>query len=372
MRISWRQWGRILPPLFIATAIAIEQWLHLFSHGRQWWETVLLIVAAIIVADYPHVYLKAKRHYKGFPEELKSKLGSLDETTLPFPKQIETIFVQGVGELIDHTLKFRAQKNVPEVTLHKQYEYASRIAAHYRSNPIAPIGATALDLPSEFITNHKEYFRIQENLKSDRRTFVAYAKFELRNLKDIRTAIDRSDDGGVQRHPDLIPDKARIVVISYDALTEEIGKPAFWEFIEWHVRNDFALKFLVRAQTDEEPYETHLKNAVVKEPSETIDDFIVYGDQCVFGRINPEPDAYEQVTLGFHYVSGVKAEHPVAARYAAFFRDLWRDEHQVYPDAHTVSELWLQYPALREAVRCAVTNLDHLIPCYDAAIKRRA
>ena len=57
----------------------------------------------------------------------------------------------------------------------------------------------------------------------------------------------------------------------------------FWDFNKWHIKNHFGLKYFIVNDTLE--YQDDLTSITGEDKEHSIDDFIVYGNECVFGCV---------------------------------------------------------------------------------------
>ena len=215
--------------------------------------------------------------------EVLKKLHSL-------PAQVERIFISGLQTEVDFMNLLVGGKPITGTDRRRQFDYAGGVAQWYagRDDDDFTVWATALDRPSVFYKDFHDYFaRQQEALADfDDTPFQLFTRAERQN---VRAFIDGRKTGPVMTNP---PAKARIVVIELDALTTELADPAFWEFVFWHPQTHFGLKFLVLGTSDPEGlkdrsvYVKRLGQFTAKDPDQPIADFIVYGNECVFGRVD--------------------------------------------------------------------------------------
>ena len=246
--------------------------------------------------------------------------------TLHVPKQVEGIFSNSLKELAQKMAVLAEEKPIPKVDLATQYTYAGGVAQYYRDDQDDrfTVFATALDTPSRFWRDYETYFKNQAPLKNfNDAVFAEYASQELSNLTT-------PPDNVPIRRSEPPPAKSRVVLIKTAQLKAELATPDFWGFVEWHVQNHFGLKFLLSDKLRADWYERTLSQVTGQERAETIDDFIAYGDHCVFGRVNPNPDPEGKVTLGFLY-----NDAQLITKYSTFFQMLWRNDY-----SFTLSELW--------------------------------
>jgi hypothetical protein len=278
------------------------------------------------------------------------------------PTPLKTWFVESSSEEVEHMEAFAKDAPVHDVDLNVQYRYARGIALHYRKRIVDTIYATALDLPSTFFSSQDLYFETQVGLHTiSRESFKTYARFEAVNLGLTLAQGANTQPTRVGVKPS---EKARIVVIDQATLTMELQQPQFWDFVDWHVTHGFGLKFFV-SDAVAVRYEKLLELATGLDSKKTIDDFIVYGTQCVFGRVSSGPRK-GRVTLGLHHVPDDKDEpSSIVATYRKFFSFLWRDEKEPHPWAevsdaqtHSLSELWIEFPALRPTFALNASRLS--------------
>lgn len=332
---------------------------------------VALYVGIALLATWPIFFIEFIRNRTGVAGKVKDEIDELVRSKHPVPKQVEAVFIESVKREVDRMLKLARQEPVPDADVNTQYNYASGIADHYKRHPVRSIGATALDLPSIFFEKQRNYFTFQESLTADSAPFYAFAKDEARNLKLLMARIGA---GGVgvepERHVDRLPNKARIVIIDEAKLRAEFQEPKFWEFVSWHVTFKFGLKFLLRDPAH--TYEDRLAGYTGIDKGKTIPDFIVYGDDGVFGRINADTKG-NWATLGFHYATAVsrRTGENTVSRYETFFKNLWLDHVDEFPETHTLTELWVEYPSLRQDLEVCVGALRALKDNYDVVAPTR-
>jgi hypothetical protein len=368
-RFLRRQKWKIASAAVFVSAVYVEQSLHLYQWGGHgWWQSLILFAATLMVASFPHLLGESLQYYKGLPRELKPKFAELDQSDVRIPHQINSVFVDTVKEAVNHTLALTRQEPVRDVSLYTQYQYASGVAGHYRRQRVPFIRATALDLPSTFINDHFDYFEIQEHLATDRNHFVAYAHQERWNLSKLTKWTKNDPLPTMERQPGATPEKARIAVIERGLLPAELAKEKFWAFVNWHATHDFGLKFLLRKSAEDKEYENALVQTVGTPKDRTIYDYIVYGDECVFGRINTKPNEQRRVTLGFHYA--VDEWTAIVTEYGSFFGYLWADDVKGFPMTHTLTELW-ELPDIQPALAEHIPELDELMKAYGEAVKQR-
>lgn len=366
-----RQKWKIASGAVFVSAVYVEEQLNLYQWGGHgWWQSLILFVATLMVASFPHLLGESLQYYKGLPRELKPKFAELDQSDVRIPQQINSVFIDTVKEAVNHTLSLTRQEPVRDVSLYTQYQYARGVAGHYRKRkvPLSFIRATALDLPSTFINDHFDYFEIQEHLATERNHFVAYAHQERWNLGQLAKWTPNDPRPTMERQPGAIPEKARIVVIERSLLPAELANEKFWAFVNWHATHDFALKFLLRKNADDKEYENTLVQTVGTPKDQTIYDYIVYGDECVFGRIETKPNEQRRVTLGFHYA--INEWKAVVTQYGSYFWCLWTDNVKTFPDTHTLTELW-ELADIQPALAEHLSELDELKKVYGEAVQQR-
>jgi hypothetical protein len=324
-----------------------------------------LYVAIVLLATWPVFFTEFVRNRIGVIGKVKDEIDELVRSKHPVPKQVESVFIESVKREVDRMLKLARQEPVPDADVNTQYNYASGVAGHYKRHPTKSIGATALDLPSTFFDRQREYFIFQESLTADSAPFYSFARDEARNLKLLIARINAAGVGVEPERVDPLPNKARIVIIDETKLRAELQEPKFWEFVSWHITFKFGLKFLLRDPTH--TYEDRLAGFTGIDKEKTIPDFIVYGDDGVFGRINSDAKG-NWATLGFHYATD--GENTVR-RYETFFQNLWQRDVDEFPETHTLTELWLDYPRLRQDIEARVDDLRAIKDFYDAVAPRR-
>jgi hypothetical protein len=354
--------GGIVAVILWIAGIFLEDVLDLCVPAHAGWGRKAALYGALAVgATWPYLFYEFCRARIGMAGKLRRTIERLIHSELATPKQIESVFVQSVSVEVDRMLKLTNQEPVENVNLETQYNYASGIAAHYVAHPVPTIAATALDVPSEFFREHHRYFTMQEPLVTSSREFLAFGKQEAINLDVL---IEKAT-AGPWRHGGGPPAKARIVVIDEQTFAEELERDDFWKFVNWHVRHQFGLKFFLRELADD-TYENLLAGAVDPNQDRTIDDFIVYGEGCVFGRVNPQARD-KQAKLGFHYATEPSPEHGIDTvhNYRDFFVALWTDKDERLPDTHTLTELCEACPALRPIISAQKKRLQELKKLYD-------
>jgi hypothetical protein len=259
---------------------------------------------------------------------------------LKVPRQVESIFNLSLQKEVERMALLAAEQAVEKVDLRTQYVYASGVAKYYETRSVSSIYATAHDTPSLFYNDHEEYFRRQKPLLTNTVDFLKYSSGEVQNLRLIIGSFD-GKAGRPARYGGSPAEKARIVIIRKDDLLKDLKQEKFWALVQWHAANHFGLKFFIRdvyADDKDDWYESELCNVTDRDPDHTIDDFIVYGDDCVFGRIYTKPDLQSRVSLGFHYLRQATAtpgNGAVIPIYRDFFIQLWKDRR-----SHTLTELW--------------------------------
>lgn len=299
----------------------IEKWHELSSHRMKLRELLDLIEQ-----------FHQREMSAAFVSDLIAEL-----RPLRVPRQVEFIFKTSLSDQV-RKMNGLADERPVEGNLRAQYLYAGGVARYYQERGEVPtIYATALDIPSEFFRDeHRRYFAIQEKFSTGEHRFEIYRQGEEENLNKIFSRFG-SNRGYRPYDP---PEKARIVVIGRQELLTELGLDGFWKFLRWHVQYRFGLKFFIRdfypAQI---PYEKQLEDRT--QSADPIRDFIVYGSECVFGRVNPKPG--DENELGFRYArAGAEAEKLVDA-YRAFFEHLWRDhdgDRHTDDKTYTLTDLW--------------------------------
>lgn len=337
------------------------------------WRSVGQSLDALIAArgDFPHVIIsewrKVSERIGSDPQNcerllrwlqvlaLFAKRGvtlpSIDHITellrrVTVPRQVEAIFRQSLAEEVRRMNELAQEQPIPRVDRDRQYTYASGVAQYYAAKPRdeqPTVYATALDTPSAFYRDFEKYFKSQTELSpADQNHYLIYAEKELRNLERLLEHIAGHQDVVPELHATAPSEKARVVVIEKARLIEDFAQADFWNFIKWHIVNHVGLKFFLRdAATSRDAfrsYEDELCKRTGQAPHETIDDYIVYGDECVFGRIDSHPDADGRVTLGFYYANGHErhsSSAPVIVKYRKFFETLWSDDR-----ARTLTGLW--------------------------------
>ncbi|MEO8381244.1 MAG: hypothetical protein ABI779_16410 [Acidobacteriota bacterium] len=259
---------------------------------------------------------------------------------LNVPRQVESIFNLSLQHEVKRMALLAAEHAVEKVDLNTQYLYASGVAEYYETRMrVSSIYATAHDIPSTFYNDHKDYFHRQTPLLTKTIDFLEYSSGEVQNLELIIGNFD-GKAGRLRAFIGPPAEKSRIVIIRLKDLLKDLQEENFWVFVQWHAAHHFGLKFFIRdiyADDTDNWYETELDNVTRRTRDQTIDDFIVYGDDCVFGRIYTEPDSQRRVSLGFHYLrQGAAPDNgSVIPRYRDFFRQLWRDRR-----SRTLTELW--------------------------------
>lgn len=267
------------------------------------------------------------------------------------------------------------------------YVAQSYIKPH-RNRLLTSVYATSLDLPSAFMEGFgRAYFHrlagltVSEPIAADNqhagdempaihrtgtfdedRTFGAFHEYLGHETNRLSTLSNQGEvparEFEAVKEPLEAPQKARIVVCTLERFLGEIVKAGKWEktyphgfvnFNVWHGVNEFALRFLVlddygqtldrlgqelpgtAAQNSlESMLEGYVKdlNASVEESGKRedhdIDDFIVYNQDVVFGRVNPVPRSDSRVDL--RMISGPQNRQAIASYYH-FFRYIWKHPH---------------------------------------------
>jgi hypothetical protein len=283
---------------------------------------------------------------------------ALRDYAIPVPPQFASVVTDSLFTEVERMNRLTAEGPVFEVNLNTQFNvYARAIAQHHTTHPVDTIYATFLDPPA--ITEYnQEYFDMQVTLRATTNTFGEFAKHERNSLREF---LEQHKPDRLGRHSGP-PTKARLVVIEKDKLQEELGNDSFWYFLNWHVRNYVGLKFflnppeksgsLSRAH-EEDSFAKLLRTRVQRQP---IEDFIVYGEKCVFGRIQAKPEN-GLVTLGFYYAERGPQSGVLIRSYKSCFENLWKDKADGFADTHSLTELWGRNPDL---VDCFTKHSDKL------------
>jgi hypothetical protein len=323
----------------------IEKWCSLSAHRMN-------LNGLLELIDLFH----QREMSAAFVEDLIAEL-----RPLRVPRQVEFIFKASLEDQVNKMNELADQRPV-EGDLDTQYVYAGGVARYYRERGEVPtIYATALDIPSVFHDQYRHYFTIQEEFSIPDHRFEIYRAGEEKNLKEILYL------GGKRAyHPYDPSEKARIVVISRETLLEDLGRDGFWKFLRWHVQHQFGVKFFIRdVKSAQKSYEEQLHDRMHSPKAHPIQDFIVYGSECVFGRINPQPKNGKN-SLGFRYARAGSESEKLVDAYRAFFEHLWRDhdgERHTDDKTYTLTDLW-EFKEFREKLceqsKMRKEDLSHL------------
>ncbi len=290
---------------------------------------------------------------------------------LMIPKQVEGIFGSALRELAEKMALLAEERPIPKVDRSTQYSYAGGVATYYKEKTeavnIFTVFATSLDTPSVFWGNHQRYFEQQAPLPNfDEPRFLTFADDERNNLERIDRLLTKGEPVTPYRNKNVPPAKSRIVLITQETLTHEFTKPPFWDFVKWHIQHHFGLKFLILNHYEPNWYQDSLSKSTGETKAATIDDFIVYGEECVYGRVDPIKDTEGEVMLGFRYKPPMHAGKSVMAKYKSFFESLWLyEEHSL-----TLSELWYEIKGVVESP-LSRQRLDEVLVEYRRDLRLR-
>ena len=225
--------------------------------------------------------------------------------TCSVPQVVEFAFKKALNDL---NVRMQALTNgeiIPGAKIYDQYQIAAGVASYYKKqkqSATLTIWATALDRPSTFFQENQNYFASHQDWPVYGGENVAFWEVSARRQKCTESR------------------RCRIVVISSAELLEEYKNENFWLFVSWHFKNWFDLRFLLFE--NKQQYSDQV-NAITLEPAwKSIDDFIVYGTETVFGRVDLQPDANDFVKLRL-----VIKTPEVAQIYRGFFKVLWGHDH---------------------------------------------
>lgn len=256
--------------------------------------------------DHLGMYIKtAAVSFQKLPVTISQSILKLAEVDR-VPVQVRSVIEHSLGQLERMLKELSEGGRITGATLKQQYVYAAAVAEHHAARGEKDKQfrylATALDKPSEFYAKNSDYFAIQKAFPKPSEKGKFYAEASSRWQ--------------------AIPQKARVVVINGGDLAKEIKDDFFWQFVEWHLLNNcFGLKFLI---SDEDSYRIRLSALVNEDNHMSIDDFIVYGNECVFGRVDLKADPLGQVTL--RLATKENSGPDPASKYVLAFETLWADQ----------------------------------------------
>lgn len=119
-------------------------------------------------------------------------------------------------------------------------------------------------------------------------------------LEDLKMPDDDFKDPELGKQSGVFPRKMRIVIQTKNKLVEDfLNNPtSFQEFITWHDKNNFDLRFYIEGKNGNEAYSTRLKNTISGHPP-YLGNFIIKDKEFVYGRVYA-PDCDHDFTSDSH------------------------------------------------------------------------
>lgn len=309
-------------------------------------------------------------------------------TDLKIPHAVVPYFNDKIRQAVSDNRTLREGQPIRRGSKIEQFDIAGSLADSFAERDdqsgdqsIETVYATSLDAPRRFKESLASgYFEALRKLKSqirppeklsdaqrkDLKDFVSFddfaVAFRLRHVEALDTLANAEPltDAGERRalvdqiardmSGKKMPRMARLVVQSNAVLAEEVRSSpphnalvGLSDFIVWHLVNDFGIRFVplehylgIGTEQDAIPsdlvaeYSARLHAAVNEPPETSIDDFIVYNTEAVFGRVSALLDEHKdsEPEVDIRLIAPVPGDatkfKQTPGKYRVFFHDLWK------------------------------------------------